>query len=1503
MGNHQFTLVFLLMLAKSKPTHSQAYYYIKPSPQNVCPHDLCITLSEFRELDFNCHQGNISLIFLPGNHRLDGELSLLGGDNISMIKHELDDNGTVIVECESQSGRFNISEIAFVTIRGLNFMGCGGNKASQVEEFIIEDTAFQGVENRGTALILNDIPFARIERSSFIFNKHGPYVEQHSLSLDPSKQERIDYLFLKRNSSFSVGGALYAAFSNISILNCKFDLNTAEIGGALFAYNSSIQIIGSTYNLNEASFGGVIVTSESHINVHRTKFSFNAAKIFGGAMITYKDTLIITSTIFDYNNVFTESGVTEIYESSLSISDCFFNANTAGSGGVIGAADGFITINTSTFVDNSALFGGVIITLARSSFNIANSIFTSNSAFSSGGVISTSDNSSLNIISSAFIMNSASSGGVMACSLQSSLFKSTIINSTFANNSASTTGGVLYTIASSFYITHSSFTSNNSSSGGVIAIYSDSLVNLISSNFITNSASTAGGVVVSSDSLLSIVNSVFTNNNASSHYNNGGGGVFFVFTSSFFITDINFAGTYGRAMNSSVDIMGSSFTNNSAFVGGVMVISGLSSLRISSSTFSKNSATILGGVISITDTASFSLFSNVNIFTSNGIKQYSVYKNGGSLISDGGEFAFDYPVPHNIIGSFRITNCTFAHNNANYGGAIQLFVNAESSLIIINSLFIGNSATFSGGVIYTSALRVYIDSCDFISSNALRGGVFYLFTNFNGLSTSVIANSTFVSNSASFQGGVLHTRSIHINSFGNTFANNSATHTGGVIWCLNGLSTIQNTNFSANSADRYGGIMLITACSTDIADSTFDHNLGSVYTFNSNLNFIGLNRFENSAEQPIKTETDSNAINFYQEGGAITSFQSTVTFNSTGVSHLSSNQARNGGAILAIESTVTINGKVTIKNNTATNSSGGGISLHQSDLEIKGYCSIANNHARKGGGIHTTSSTIIINHDGTLEFINNRADTGGGLHLEGNSKLYLLYRVNYGDIRGQIMIFFANNQAKYGGAIYVEDNTNSGACSPDNECFIQALTLDPNPPDKIKESLSSLTQHVYSFNNTATEKGPDIFGGLLDRCIPSPFAEVYIIDTTYYSGTTYLGNISNITPGSISSLPVRICFCIHEDEPDCDHQPPIFKVKKGEAFNVTLVAVDNVNHPVSANIISSLLSPEGGFSEGQQTQRVNRNCTSLFFNVFSPHEFETIRLFADGPCGSSTPSIRHIDIQFLNCTCPVGFEPSNNSTRCECICDSRLSPYITDCISKTSSLIRVNTNSWISYINYSSTPGFVIHPNCPFDYCQLSTKNISINLDVPNGADMQCANNRGGILCGACQENFSLSLGSSQCLPCQRYWPAMLIVILLAAIIAGNLLVVSLLALNLTVTAGLINSFILYANIVAANSALYLPSSIPSFPTIFLAWLNLDIGVDVCFFDGLDAYTKTWLQLAFPAYIICLVIFTIVISEHSPRFTRVIGRKDPVGTLATLILLSYTKLLSVTNHNFVICCS
>ena len=858
-------------------------------------------------------------------------------------------------------------------------------------------------------------------------------------------------------------------------------------------------------------------------------------------------------------------------------------------------------------------------------------------------------------------------------------------------------------------------------------------------------------------------------------------------------------------------------------------------------------------------------FSNVSIISSKFMHNRADI--GGALVA------------HN--SSLYLARSTYSNNTANFGGVMVTF---GSTVDMDNNTFINNVALYGAMVTYNDTFS--ISSTTFYNNSADRyGGVMITL----GDSSFIISNSTFSYNRAA-DGGVMHTfeeTSFTIST--STFTNNRATTSGGVFRCSGGTLNIDNSNFSLNAVSNQGGGLIFTLqCSTHITNSTFDENSGSLYTFNSNLNFSGHLTFENSMEPVIA----GNGVTS-QEGGAITSFQSTVIFTRESVVHFSNNRASDGGALLATESTITIYGETTIANNMA-NSSGGGISLKQSRLEIKGMCQFVNNVAVRGGGIHASSSTIAVFQPGTLQVINNSAKFGGGIYLEVNPNLYILkntydYRVNY-------LMNFTGNHANYGGALYVSDDTNSGACSPDIECFIQTLALHQATSD---EYFRHNTENILFSENTASEQGTNLFGGLLDRCIPSPFAEVYLNPRIHYSGATYLGNISNIDidNDSISSRPVRVCFCNSEHEPDCSYQHPVIRVQKGKAFNVSLVAVDQVNHTVDANITVSLSSSDGGFDEGQQIQSVVRNCNNLTFNVFSPHDFETLNLYSDGPCGSATLSTSHVTIEFIECTCPVGFEPLSNSqssTKCECVCDSALSPYIIECNITTSSVLRKDTNSWITYINDTDPPEYVIYQNCPFDYCQPQTQSVTINFNLPNGADSQCAYDRTGVLCGACKEDLSLSLASSRCVPCHTHWPAVFVVILLAAAIAGILLVTALLALNMTVSVGLINGFIFYANIVSAGSAVFFPSSEPSFPSVFVAWLNLDIGIDVCFIDGLDAYAKIWLQLVFPLYIISLVVIAIVVSEYSPRFAGLIGKKDPISTLATLILLSYAKLLSIT---------
>jgi hypothetical protein len=127
--------------------------------------------------------------------------------------------------------------------------------------------------------------------------------------------------------------------------------------------------------------------------------------------------------------------------------------------------------------------------------------------------------------------------------------------------------------------------------------------------------------------------------------------------------------------------------------------------------------------------------------------------------------------------------------------------------------------------------------------------------------------------------------------------------------------------------------------------------------------------------------------------------------------------------------------------------------------------------------------------------------------------------------------------------------------------------------------------------------------------------------------------------------------------------------------------------------------------------------------------------------------------------------------------------------------------------------------------------------------------------------------------------------------VAGVALVALLLVCNMTISTGTLNGLIFYANVVSISGLTGLQNcSIHPILTVFIAWLNLDFGIETCFYPGMDMYQKTWLQFSFPLYIFLLVLVILVASYYSSTAMKVFGRNN-IAILATLFLLSYSKIL------------
>ena len=137
--------------------------------------------------------------------------------------------------------------------------------------------------------------------------------------------------------------------------------------------------------------------------------------------------------------------------------------------------------------------------------------------------------------------------------------------------------------------------------------------------------------------------------------------------------------------------------------------------------------------------------------------------------------------------------------------------------------------------------------------------------------------------------------------------------------------------------------------------------------------------------------------------------------------------------------------------------------------------------------------------------------------------------------------------------------------------------------------------------------------------------------------------------------------------------------------------------------------------------------------------------------------------------------------------------------------------------------------------------------------------------------------------------------------VLGVFLVAALFFLNLTITQGTLNGLIFYANQVITS--LFFNQSILNPLQVIVSLVNLDFGLPMCFYNGMDDADKAGLQFVFPAYLLILTMATILVCHYcyqrSPttftsiflsRLSTIIGERA-VGVLSTLIYLSYSKLL------------
>ena len=733
--------------------------------------------------------------------------------------------------------------------------------------------------------------------------------------------------------------------------------------------------------------------------------------------------------------------------------------------------------------------------------------------------------------------------------------------------------------------------------------------------------------------------------------------------------------------------------------------------------------------------------------------------------------------------------------------------------------------------------------------------------------SSVVFESCRFENGFHSTGGTLYIEDSNVIFRGhNSFLNNTAHYTAGAMYGLR--SQIQLSGSGSFMRNR-AGMKNVRNC-----DGTAIH-----VEFSS----ISLNGYFEFHNNQIKSPSCYSA-----SGGTIAAASSSLSME--GVVYFINNSNFDGGAILLYSSECLISGLIEFEGNKAFED-GGAISATDSSLNMNGnkfylynnseyinneafsklghqgiiFCN--NSAENNGGAVELLESNMTLT--GSVLFMENKAIYGGGVFIfyTADSRIshpkFIIFQ------EPSDILFYSNVARQFGGALYI-DKENSDCKKLSNYSIFNCFFTVNGSVNFVK----------LNFKGNEAFDGTAIYGGAIQYCQLE-------VGNQKQRGYQVLQNLTNTSSikiqneyGSCDSNKIYLCNGTY---------PHI--VQRGQVFNISVNVLGEFNHPIYDSI--ALSQYDYNLQNTDITSQPYNNfrkkgCRTVGFSILSEHSSINLTLHPTD-CLYFAATLT-VNIKLANC--PPGYELIGISCNClESI--SEVTGHNNLCNSSTG-LIKCPQQDWMKPIfdKNRTYEGFMWSPNCPAHLCR-NEQDCWLNFSSDN-VDVLCLENRTAMLCGACLQNYSLTLSSLKCSKCNsnNY-----LSLLLVFILAGVALIASLLLLHMTVADGTLHGLIFYANLINIIKDVIFPQDkLPLNPlTLFLSWLNLDFGIPTCFCTGLNYYWYTWLQFVFPFYLWFLVGLIILACKYSSRAMKLFG-SNPVAVLATVVLMSYSKLLHTSQQ-------
>ena len=268
-----------------------------------------------------------------------------------------------------------------------------------------------------------------------------------------------------------------------------------------------------------------------------------------------------------------------------------------------------------------------------------------------------------------------------------------------------------------------------------------------------------------------------------------------------------------------------------------------------------------------------------------------------------------------------------------------------------------------------------------------------------------------------------------------------------------------------------------------------------------------------------------------------------------------------------------------------------------------------------------------------------------------------------------------------------------------------------------------------------------------------------------------------------------------------------------------------------------------------------------------------ISLFVSRVSESKVVSVNLI-VELSQCHPGFRYSQANESKRCEC--------YNTgDIISCSGSNSTIKRGYW-----YGSVTGTPTVAKCPNDYCNFTCCEITNGIYhlSPVRAN-QCRPHRSGIVCGSCEEGYTLSFDSPKCVDVKRCTVGLVLVTTLSLLYWIAVVIAVFVMIYFKVSFGSLYAIVYYYSIIdiLLSRVLFISNGLYTVVTIMatLAKLTPQFLGKLCLIENMSGIDQQFIHYVHPVIVFLILVMISRIARKSHRISSFISN----GTFSFICFL------------------